>query len=112
MFGRSVAEHCMISNEVVDRIYNTHGHRVTQKNQAIMDPAFLSTYADAIHNRGAALDNCFSFIDGTVCPIFRHNCIQANCFHALTFQSVTLPNRLIGQLYGPVGENLRVLIIA
>ena len=112
MFGRSVAEHCMISNEVVDWIYNTHGHRVTQKNKAIIDPAFLSTYADVIHNRGAALDNCFGFIDGTVRPIFRPNCIQANCFHALTFQSVTLPNRLIGQLYGPVGENLRVLIIA
>ena len=112
MFGRSVAEHCVISNEVVDWIYNTHGHRVTQNNQAIVDPAFLSTYADAIHNRGAALDNCFGFIDGTVRPIFRPNCIQANCFHALTFQSVTLPNRLIGQLYGPVGENLRVLIIA
>ena len=70
MFGRSVAELCMINNEVVDWIYNTHGHRVTKKNQAIMNPASLSTYADAIHNRGAALDNCFGFINGTVRPIF------------------------------------------
>ena len=112
MFGRSVAEHCMISDESWIGFTTLMGtDRVTQKNQAIMDPAFLSTYANAIHNTGAALDNCFGFIDGTVRPIFRPNCLQANCFHALTFQSVTLPNRLIGQLYGPVGENLRVLII-
>ena len=117
VFGRSVAELCMISNEVVDWIYNTHGHRVTRRNRAITDPASLSTYADAIHNRGAALDNCFGFIDGTVRPISRPIVNKRNVYnenkrvHALKFQSVTLPNGLIGELYGPVGENLRVLII-
>ena len=29
MFGRAVAELCMISNEVVDWIYYTRGHKVT-----------------------------------------------------------------------------------
>ena len=49
MFGRSVAEHCMINNEVVDWIYNVYGHKVTWWNHTIMDPDSLSTYADAIH---------------------------------------------------------------
>ena len=71
MFGRSVAEHCMINNEVVDWIYNVYGHKVTWWNYAIMDPDSLNMYADAIHNRGAALDNCFGFIDGTVRSISR-----------------------------------------
>lgn len=71
IFGRSVPEISMISNEVIDWIYNTHHHRITQWNHPILDPASLQTYADAIQNRGAALDNCFGFIDGTVRPICR-----------------------------------------
>ena len=27
------------------------------------------TYADVVHSKGAVLDNCFGFIDGTVRPI-------------------------------------------
>ena len=115
--GRSVAELCMINNKVVVWIYNVYGQRVSRWNHAIMDPASLSTYADAIHNRGAAIEDCFGFIDGTVRPISRPIVNKRNVYngnkrvHALKFQSVTLPNGLIGQLYGPVGENLRVLII-
>ena len=58
-----------------------------------MNPTFLSTYADAIHNRGAALDNCFGFIDGNVRPIYRPIVNQRTVYnghtrvHALTFQS-------------------------
>ena len=117
MFGRAVAELCMISNEVVDWIYYTRGHKVTHWNHAIIDTASLSTYADAIHNRGAALEDCFGFIDGTFRPISRLIVNKRTVYngnklvHAVKFQSGTLPNRLIGQLYGPVGENLRLLII-
>lgn len=110
IFGRSVPEISMISNEVIDWIYNTHHHRITQWNHPILDPASLQTYADAIQNRGAALDNCFGFIDGTVRPICRPVMNQRTVYnghkrvHALKFQSVALPNGLIGHLYGPVGE--------
>ena len=69
IFGRSVPELSIISSEVLDWIYTTHGHRVTQGNHAILNPALLNTYADAIHNKGAALEHCFGFIDGTVLPI-------------------------------------------
>ena len=66
IFGRSVSEMSIISNEVIHRIYNEHGHRVPQWNHRILDQTLLSTYANAIFDKGAALDNCFGFIDGTV----------------------------------------------
>ena len=58
----------MISNEVVDWIYTTHGHKITQWNHAILNPASLNVYAEAIHSKGAALENCFGFIDGHRTP--------------------------------------------
>ena len=61
----------MISNKVTDWIYNTPGQKVTQWNQSILNPPLIGTYADAVHTNGAALDNCFCFIDGTVRPISR-----------------------------------------
>ena len=39
IFGRSVPELSMISNEVVDWIYTTHGHKITQWNHAILNPS-------------------------------------------------------------------------
>ena len=110
IFGRSVPELSMISNEVVDWMYTTHGHKVTQWNHDLLDPAALNQYADVISNKGAALENCFGFIDGTVRPISRPVANQIYGYnghkrvHALKFQSVALPNGLIGHLYGPVGR--------
>ena len=68
-FGRSVAELIMISNKVTEWMYNVHGHRITEWNHFIMSPNLLQTYSEAIHDKGAALDNCFGFVDGTVRPI-------------------------------------------
>ena len=70
----------------------------------------LQRYADAISGQGAPLDNCFGFVDGTVRPISRPDERQRIVYnghkrvHALKFQSLSLPNRLIGNSYGPVGE--------
>lgn len=64
----------------------------------------------AVHDKGGALNNCFGFIDGTVRPICRpgeHQRIVYNGHkrvHAIKFQSVTLPNGIIAQLFGPVGK--------
>ena len=110
IFGRSVPELSMISNEVVDWMYTTHGHKITQWNHDLLNPAALNQYADAISNKGAALENCFGFIDGTVRPISRPDANQRIVYngqkrvHALKFQSVALPSGLIGHLYGPVGR--------
>ena len=110
LFGRPVPELCMIANEVVDFIYDHHSHRLTQWNQQLLSPQSLRLFADAIYEKGAALENCFGFIDGTVRPICRPGEFQRVVYnghkrvHALKFQSLALPNGLIGNLYGPVGN--------
>ena len=68
--------------------------------------------ADAIQERGAALENCFGFIEGTVRPISRPDENKRLLYsgrkriHALKFQSVAVPNVLIPHLNGPVGKSL------
>ena len=109
IFGQSVQELSMISNEVVDWMYTTLGHKITQWNHDLSNPAALNEYADAISNKGPALENCFGFIDGTLRPISRPDENQRIVYnghkrvHTLKFQSI-LPNGLIGHLYDPVGR--------
>ena len=108
-FGRPVSELCMITNEVMDNIFDNHSHRISQWNDDILNPYLLQEYADVIHAKGAPLENCFGFIDGTVRPIARPDQQQRIVYnghkrvHSLKFQSVALPNGLIGNMYGPVG---------
>ena len=108
-FGRPVPELCMITNEVMDNIFNNHSHRISQWNDDILNPQLLQEYADVVHAKGAPLENCFGFIDGTVRPIARPDQQQRIVYnghkrvHSLKFQSVALPNGLIGNMYGPVG---------
>ena len=100
----------MATNAVLDFIYDTHGHLITQWNHRLLNPQSMEVYAQAIRGKGAALQNCFGFVDGTVRPIARpdqHQRIMYNGHkrvHALKFQSVALPNGLIGNLFGPVGK--------
>ncbi|PFX34475.1 hypothetical protein AWC38_SpisGene639 [Stylophora pistillata] len=60
------------------------------------------------HRKGAPLNNCWGFIDGTVCPICRPLQNQRIVYngqkrvHSLKFQSIATPNDLIANLYGPV----------
>ena len=97
IFRRSVPELSLICNQVTDWIYNTHGHKVTRWNHGILNPPLIATYADAVHSKGAALDNCFSFIDGTVWPISRPMSNQRVVYngnrrvHALKFQPSRFP---------------------
>ena len=109
-FGRPPPVLSMITNKVLDYIYETHSHRIIQWNPDILQPAQLQEYANAVHAKRAALDNCFGFINGTVRPISRPRQHQRMVYnghkrvHALKFQSVALPNGLIANMYGPVGE--------
>ena len=72
----------------------------------------LQTYSEVIHDKGAALDNCFGFVDGTVRPISKPGVNQRAVYnghkrvHALKIQSLTLPNGLIGHLFGPVSKDI------
>ena len=68
-FGVSVPELCMIYNTVIDYIFNEHGHLISHWNYTLLNPESLQRYADSIAAKGAALQNCFGFVDGTVRPI-------------------------------------------
>ena len=108
-FGRPVPVLSVVTNQVLDYIYDVHSHRITQWNDQILNPVALQSYADAISRKGAALENCFGFVDGTVRPICRPKENQRVVYnghkrvHSLKFQSVTLPSGLIANMYGPVG---------
>ena len=93
-FGRPVPQLCMISNLVIDDIYNRFSHLLTDLNQPWLSRDNLQSFANAVHNKGGALDNCWGFVDGTVRPICRPDQNQRAVYnghkrvHALKFQSV------------------------
>jgi len=45
-FARPVPEISMITNTVMDHIFLSHGHRISQRNFDILSPAMLQEYAD------------------------------------------------------------------
>ena len=50
----------------MDEIYETHGHLLTTIDHPWLTRAKLREMADAVHEVGAALPNCWGFVDGTV----------------------------------------------
>ena len=98
----------MVSNLVVDHIIDRFGYLLASLEQPWLSSHYLQLFAAAIHNKGAALDNCWGFVDGTVRPICRPKQHQRAVYnghkrvHALKFQSVVTPNGLIANLFGPV----------
>lgn len=107
-FARPVPQISIITNHMLDTIYESWGHLLSTFDQAWLSPANLQTFADTVHQTGAALDNCWGFIDGTVRAISRPNVNQRIVFnghkrvHSIKFQSIVTPNGLIGNLFGPV----------
>ena len=81
-------------------------------NETVLAAEKLQIYAEAVSAKGAALDNCFGFVDGTGRPICRPKEEQRIVYnghkrvHSLKFQSVALPNGIIANLYGPVSKFL------
>lgn len=77
-------------------------------NQPWLSRPYLQTSIEVINEKGAALQNCWGFIDGTVRPISRPGSNQRVMFnghkkvHSVKFQSIATPNGLIANLYGPV----------
>ena len=67
-FGRPVPVLSMISNTVLDFIYNELGDKITQWDNSLLNPVNLEVYAAAISDKGAALDNCISSIDRVIMP--------------------------------------------
>ena len=108
MFGRPVPELCMMSNMILDIVYENFNHLLHDFNQVWLSQERLEEFSASIHLKGAALDNCWGFIDGTLRPCCRPGQYQRHLYnghkrvHGIKFQSVVAPNGLIADLYGPV----------
>ena len=85
-------------------IYFHHHHLLTSWDQHILQPQKLGEYSAAIQRKGAPLDNCFRFIDGTVRAIsipnrkLRVMYNEHKRVHCIKFQSIVVPNGLIANL--------------
>lgn len=107
-FARPVPQLSMVVSEMMDFIFARYGHLLSSFNQPWLSPANLVNFSELIHRKGAALDNCWGFIDGTVRPVCRPGVNQRVLYnghkrvHAIKFQSVVAPNGLIANLFGPV----------
>ena len=107
-FGRPEPQLCMISNAVMNELYQTWNRLLTDLNQVWLSPNHLEEFAAAVHTKGAALDNCWGFVDGTVRPICRPGQNQKCLYnghkkvHAIKFQSIAAPSGLVANLFGPV----------
>ena len=81
-----------------------------QWNPLVLSPDNHQFYAEAIHEKGAPLENCFGFIDGTIRPICRPGQHQRLVYnghkrtHSLKFPCVALPNGILAHIFRPVGK--------
>lgn len=106
--ARPVPQLCMISNQIMNLLYTEWNHLLSSLNQPFLSPANLQQFADVIHQRGAALQNCWGFIDGTVRPVCKPGKNQRVLYnghkkvHSIKFQAIATPHGLIANLFGPV----------
>ena len=108
-FGqKAVPQLCMISSQVQNIIYENWGFLMRNMNQNWLSRRNLELFAEVIHTKGAPLDNCWGFADGTTRPVYRPGQNQRLLFnghkryHCIKFQSVVAPNGSIANLFGPV----------
>ena len=107
-FARPVPQLYMISNLVLDVLFNNWGHLLRTFKQKWLSQQHLQHFANIVYDKGAPFDNCWGFVDETVRAISRtgiHQRVLYNGhkrYHALKFKSVVVPNGLITNLYGPV----------
>ena len=110
-FGRPAPEFSMISNAISDHVYNNFNHLLYEFDQPWRRPVLLQEYSQKIHVRGAPLENCFGFIDGTVRPICRSGVNQRILYnshkrvHSIKCKSVVIPNGLVSNLFGQYEGN-------
>ena len=106
-FGRPIPQLSMISNQLMNHVYDNYRNLLQNLNQQWLAPNHLQAFANSIYDKGAPLDNCWGFVDGTVQPICRPNKNQRVVYnghkrvHGIKFQSVVAPNGMIASLAGP-----------
>lgn len=107
-FAKPVPQLCLASNHVMNLLYDQWSRLLTSFEQPWLSPANMLQFAQVIHEKGGALQNCWGFVDGTVRPVCRPGRNQRVLYnghkkvHSIKFQSVAAPNGLVANLYGPV----------
>ncbi|KAF4145811.1 DDE superfamily endonuclease, partial [Phytophthora infestans] len=112
LFGRDTTAISSISNAVPDFIYDKFNY-LLEFDHSRLNADTLSAYAEAVHAKGAPLQTCVGFIDGTVRGTCRPTRNQRYMYsghkvrdfldrkHALKYQSVIAPDGIIIHLSGP-----------
>lgn len=107
-FGRHYSVISSVSNKVMLHIETKFGFLLNDLTcHRWLTPAHLRGMSDAVHRKGAPLQNCWAFIESTAQPICRPSEDQQIYFyarkgvHALKYQALMCPNGLICQLDGP-----------
>ena len=93
-FRRPVPQLCMTTNRIMDYLFDKYSHLLADLNQPWLSRDRLRHFAATIHDKGAPLENCWGFIDGTVGPLRKpgenqrilHNGHKR--VHGIKFQSV------------------------
>ena len=114
-FARPAPEICAINNHMITLIHNQWGFLLQDLNRESLAPENLQRHANALYNKGAPLNNCWGFVDGTVRPVSRPGQNQRAVYnghkrvHAITFQLVATPDGLVALLHGPYeGKSMTV----
>ena len=68
-FRRPVPELCLVSNHVMNFVYDRWGHLLKIMNQQWFARVNLQLFADTIHASWSPLDHLWGFFDRTVRPI-------------------------------------------
>lgn len=106
-WGIAEAKICEIFNLTISAIYDRWGPLVDQLQHEAILPK-IDIFCQAIQGKGAPLDRCWGFIDGTIRAIarpWRQQRLWYNGWkrkHALKYQAVDTPDGIIRQLWGPM----------
>ena len=104
LLARPIPQLSIICNQMRNLIYENWNHLLSNLNQPWLSPQCLQGFCNTIRQKGAALSNCWGFVDGTVRPISRLNESQKILYnghkkiHGIKFQSVVAPNGLRSSL--------------
>jgi hypothetical protein len=106
MFGRTESQLSRIVTHMLNDLYDKFHHLLEFDERRLTAPK-LEELAQTVAARGAPLDRCFGFIDGTLREVCRPSLGQRQLFsghkrtHGLKFQSVVTPDGIIIHMSGP-----------
>ena len=109
-FVRPVPQLSMICNKTIHWLNSSWRFKFSDLNQHWLSPQNLMFFANSIYQNGIALDNVWGFVDGTLRGIahpVQNQRVTYNGYkrkHRLKHQSITTPNGIIANLFGPVEE--------